>query len=513
MSSKNNAFKNLMLSSAGLYVESFFAMLMSVIIARSLGPESYGNYALIVWIVAFGIRITNGGVTTATIKFVSECNVKYKQYIAPTVRYLRKIQILKLVFVLVIFSFFFLFLRERYINEISLLVCMSLLLVIVLRAFNVFYVSLSKGFENFKAVAATSIVSSPIHLLLVIAAALISNTLEGFIISYVLSSIVYLLVSRTIVLSWCKYDQSDSELPKEIKSRINKHVKIVMLNTLLLFLITNESELLFLKYFADGDDLGYFKVAHRLAIAIALLVPGIFEGILLPLMSRSIAESQEMAHLRFTQCIKYVMLMALPAAVFCVFYSSEIINILYGSEYDSAIQPFAILVATCCICSVSSVPTSYLLSVDRQSLILKVMLIGTVLKLGLDYYLIKSYGLYGASIAFSMSFSFMFLANLFLAMKHLKVAFPMLYFGKVILATMISAAFVLLIKIIFIQNEVASIIISAIIFSVVYINLSLLLRCWRADEIQFFREFISKKNNSVLKKLDGYLGWVEGKTK
>ena len=143
-------------------------MIMSIIIARSLGPGSYGNYALIVWIVALGIRITNGGVTTATIKFVSECRIKYEENISPTISYLRKIQIIKLAIVMVGFSLFFLFFREKYINDISLLICMSLLLVIVLRAFNVFYVSLAKGFENFKAVAAVSIISSPIHLILVI---------------------------------------------------------------------------------------------------------------------------------------------------------------------------------------------------------------------------------------------------------------------------------------------------------------------------------------------------------
>jgi len=135
------------------------------------------------------------------------------------------------------------------------------------------------------------------------------------------------------------------------------------------------------------------------------------------------------------------------------------------------------------------------------------------LKLGLDYYLIKNYGLYGASLAFFISFSFMFLANLYLAMRHLKVRFPMLYFCKVILVTMISSVFVLLIKTLFIQNEIASIVISAITFTIIYITLSILFQCWRADEIHYVRASISKKNNAAFKMLDKYLHWAEEKAR
>jgi len=508
MTSKAKAFKNLMFSSVGIYIESFFAMVMSIIIARALGPESYGNYALIIWMCALGIRITNGGVTTALIKFVSECRVKYEENISSTVRYLRKIQLTKLALVLTSFLIFFLMFREKFYKDITLDIFLLLLLVIMLRAFYMFYVSLSKGFENFKATAAISAISSPLHLLLVIAAALITNTLLAFVIVYALSAIVYLVVSRKIALSWCKFESNDVQLPKQMKSRIKKHVSIVMINTLLLFLITKESELLFLKYFADGEDLGFFKVAHRLGFAIAMLLPGIFEGIMLPLMSGSIAKSKEMAVTRFTESLKYVMIMAIPSALFCVFFAQEIIFVLYGDEYSRAVTPFMILAATCCICSVASVPTSYLLSVDKQSLILKVMLVGTALKLGLDFYLVSRFGLMGAAFAFSISFTFMFLANLVIAMRHLEAKFPWQQLLKVILATGISIGAILIIPEKLFANEFVKLVISSIVFALIYLLMTLLLRCWRKEEISYVRNKLAETNVVVFKPLDALLSWA-----
>jgi O-antigen/teichoic acid export membrane protein len=321
----------------------------------------------------------------------------------------------------------------------------------------------------------------------------------------VLSAGVYYIVSRIIVLRWCEYEVNTIELPVVMKERVNKHVKIVMINTLLLFLITNESELLFLKYFASDEDLGYFKVAHRLALAIALLVPGIFEGIMLPLMSGSIAHSKDMAILKFTQSMRYVLWLAVPAGVFFAIFSKDIIFILYGAAYEPAVLPFTILALTCCFCSVASVPTSYLLSVDKQSLILKVMLYGTALKLSLDYYLVSKYGLYGAAIAFSIAFSFMFLANLIIAMRHLGVSFPWLHWGKIITATLIAVGSVYLVKYFPLENALVGLIVSAIVFAITYFISSLFLQCLQDQEVQSIRGLIASKNLKILKPIDWLL--------
>ena len=165
-----------------------------------------------------------------------------------------------------------------------------------------------------------------------------------------------------------------------------------------------------------------------------------------------------------------------------------------------------ILVTTCCVCSVASVPTSYLLSVDKQSLILKVMLVGTVLKLGLDYYLVSNYGLLGASVAFSIAFVFMFLANLIIAMKHLKVKFPWLQMIKLTFSVLVGIGAIYFI--LDVEYPLVRLSVCGIIFAVVYFTMTLLLRCWRKQEISIVREKLAATKLSILKPVDALLAWA-----
>jgi hypothetical protein len=64
--------RNTLFSSVGTYTEYFLGMLVSIIIARHLGPGDFGTYSLVVWLVACGVIATNAGSTTTMIKFIAE---------------------------------------------------------------------------------------------------------------------------------------------------------------------------------------------------------------------------------------------------------------------------------------------------------------------------------------------------------------------------------------------------------------------------------------------------------
>ncbi|QMU61458.1 MAG: oligosaccharide flippase family protein [Gammaproteobacteria bacterium] len=486
MSDKGKAVKNLIFSSSGMYVETFFAMIMSIIIARTLGPETYGVYALLIWISALGIKITNGGVTTAIVKFISECRVKSPEYISSTIDYLRKIQLIKLCLVFVLFFLVFYVAQGVYLKDISLTLFALLMLAIALRSTYMFYVSYSKGFENFKAIAVISSIGSFIYLLIIVLTAVFFSSLTAFVFVYVLSGLIYLIISKYFTLKWCKHHGQQKLISNKLSKRIKNHVSIVLLNTLLIFLITKESELLFLKYYAEPDDLGYFKVAYMIGFAIALLLPGLFDAILLPLMSGSIAKSKQVAASRFISSIKYILLLAVPASIYFSASAKDIILLLYGESYQPAVVPFQMIVFACCIYSIGSVATSYLLSVDKQTIILRITILGTIVKLVLDYYLIKNYSLVGASIAFSLSLFFMFIVTMIVAIKSLKVRLPIIHIIKVIMATIFSFFIMNLIPT---QSfEILNLFFTATLFLFSYIIFSLMLRCWGKEEINYIRQ-------------------------
>ena len=72
MSTRSDAVRNTLFSSIGVYTEYILGMLVSILIARHLGPADFGIYSLVVWLVSCGVTLTNAGSTTTMIKFVAE---------------------------------------------------------------------------------------------------------------------------------------------------------------------------------------------------------------------------------------------------------------------------------------------------------------------------------------------------------------------------------------------------------------------------------------------------------
>ena len=54
------------------YVTYAVGLLVSIVIARHLGPDDYGRYAYVVWMSGMLLAVANNGLTSTSIRFVSE---------------------------------------------------------------------------------------------------------------------------------------------------------------------------------------------------------------------------------------------------------------------------------------------------------------------------------------------------------------------------------------------------------------------------------------------------------
>ena len=72
MSERLTALRNLTISSTATYVENATGLLASVLIARSLGPIGYADYAFAIWLSGWLIRACNHALTTISIRFIAE---------------------------------------------------------------------------------------------------------------------------------------------------------------------------------------------------------------------------------------------------------------------------------------------------------------------------------------------------------------------------------------------------------------------------------------------------------
>jgi O-antigen/teichoic acid export membrane protein len=189
-------------------------------------------------------------------------------------------------------------------------------------------------------------------------------------------------------------------LPDDLAARVRRHMVYSTLIVTVGFMAASEIEVLFLTAYAEPHAAGQFKVGYQLASGAAMLVPGVFGALLLPMMANALSQGREVAGRRFAASTAYLALLALPLVAFGVVLAKPLIGLLYGSEYRDAAAVFAVCLTGAAITTSAQGGSSLLVSADRQRAVL-IMVIGFgALKLALDAWLIRIDGLQGAMIAF-----------------------------------------------------------------------------------------------------------------
>ena len=105
---KPSALVNTLYSIVSTYVEFFFGLAISVLVARQLGPEQYGVYGYLMWLSTLLVTVSSGGVSLGAIKFIAEARADSAQNGVASAglfglyRYLQLLQYKRIVFYTVV---------------------------------------------------------------------------------------------------------------------------------------------------------------------------------------------------------------------------------------------------------------------------------------------------------------------------------------------------------------------------------------------------------------------------
>jgi O-antigen/teichoic acid export membrane protein len=198
MTERARALRNTMFSSVGIYTEYFLGMLTSIFIARHLGPNDYGAYSAIIWLVAMGVAITNAGTASAVIKFVAELRGAGKdELIAPTISYLHHAQRWFLLVVLSLVGLLLVFSGQHVAPGFNHWMIFGFLAIgIALRSQYMFNVGIAKGFENFRATAIVASVATPINLGMVVVAWMMDADVRVLLLVFLISGAIFYAISQ-----------------------------------------------------------------------------------------------------------------------------------------------------------------------------------------------------------------------------------------------------------------------------------------------------------------------------
>jgi len=483
-----SAVKRTLFSSAGIYTEYVIGMLVSIVIARHLQPAGFGSYSVVIWMVALGVVLTNSGTSTAAIKFIAELRGgQAPELIAPMLTYLRRAQRWFLAAVLGVGTLGLWLAGDHVVPELHHGLLFGFLIVTVsVRSMYMFNIGIAKGFENFRATAIVAAISAPLTLLMVALAGWLRAPIEAYLGIFVVSSLVLYCVSRAQIVPSIPPSAPGTRLPPELMSRVRRHMRLTAMTVTLGFLVGSEVEVLFLKLFANEDAAGQFKVAFQLASGAALLVPGVFGAILLPLMANALKQGSEVAAQRFVASTRYLTLLAAPLMAFGVVFAPAIISALYGQAYAPAATAFAVCLVGGSLLTMTQGGSSLLVSADRQGSILVLVSCLIVLKIVLNVVLVRLYGLSGAVYAYAAIMALDVVALMVLAVRTSGVMPDWAALLRIGLAAAIGGllAWPLLGQL----NPFVSIVLGGLVVLLAYLPLSLLFNCWSRGDIEYMQQ-------------------------
>lgn len=513
MNARSQTMRNTLFSSVGIYTEYFLGMLVSIIVARHLGPAHFGTYSLVVWMVGIGVTATNSGSATAVTKFVAELRGAGREdLIAPMLQHLRRLQLYFLVAVAAIGACVLTFGGDRLAPNLNHLGLFALLVIAVsLRAPYMFNVNVAKGFENFRATATIAAVATPLNLAMVVVAWWVDAPVEGFLLIYAISSAVFYVISRLQVRRMMPAVASTEPLPADLLRRLHRHIRIVAVMVTVGFLMASEMEVAFLTFYGNTAAAGQFKVAYQLAGGASLLVPGVFAAVLLPMMASALSQGKEVAVRRFAASTAYLALLAIPLIAFGIVFASPTIRLLYGNAYLAAAPVFAICLLGGGLGSISQAATSLLVSADHQHSMLYVYILCGVLKFSLDAVLIGSYGLNGAMVAYMIVSLVWFVTNMGLGMRISGARMPYARVARIVLAGALAGLLVVPLR--EVSPPLLALAIGGPLLVAAYALLTVCLGCWSRADLDYLKGLHDKLARGRPRAIGQLLGWASDRAR
>lgn len=375
------------------------ALVVSILLARTLGPDRFGLYALVMSVVMVALVLARLGISNTVRRFVAEQHARGDRATAALVvgRGLRLGLISGiagaglLAFASAPLADFFRHGELRGYLLIGSAMVMPMVLLGVLR-------SVVSGYQQYRYLLMLNIITSPLWVVACTAAILSGAGVAGVLIA----SLVIDLAQVAVVAWWTATKVGVTwrgSLPDGISTRLIRYNVTLALLIVLNAVVWERSELLFLGRFSAPNQLAFYSVPFALTEKLVDLIPGALLGVLLP--SLTFAQSLDPARFRdaFSNALRYLAMMTLPICLFGIPLAPAVIRLLYGSGYSGAAVVLQILLVSILFGVLGQASRTALLGLESQAWLLKTGLVAAVLSIALDFALIPRYGAIGAAIA------------------------------------------------------------------------------------------------------------------
>ena len=392
MSQVQTIFKNMSWLFISQIVASICAFIWTVLMARYLGVTKYGIFGFATSLTSILMVTTDLGLNTHIVRHIATDYDSAPKYLGNTIP-------LKCIFGVgtMILTVIILILMKT--DELTFIVTLLFTIEMIFKTLTYLLNGSFQAFEEGKYQGIENTLLHVILLIFILITIFCDFDIIGIAISYILAN--------AIALGYAYYAiEKYVTKPKfELDLKFCKEITILSLPFAiigLLYIIYYSIDIVMLTHMVGNYASGIYNATYKL-ISVLTLFYSVYTAVIFPVMSKFFKNDETMLLISFEKSIKYLLLIIIPVAVATVIYSTDIIHLIYGHEYDAGSSVLSILIWTVCLLFISGACNTLLNASHKEIAVTKIYGIAAVFNIVLNFFMIPYLSYNGAAITTVLS--------------------------------------------------------------------------------------------------------------
>lgn len=448
-----------------------FAILLSVILARSLGATKMGQYSYMIWLMSSLALILTLGLPKALTRFIALFNPGEENI--STTRLISRVLIFELKVSSIATVIFFIILTVTNLND-KLFYYIILLSFPILVLNNILSAAF-QGVQKFKLNSQISLVILSSNLLFTMLVIVLKGGVKELLILNLFIAIMTLVVSWYFLRKNIKFNSP--KLDSNSYSQIFKYTTSTSLMVFIDLIVLERSEILFLTLFSSIEQVAFYSLAFGLVAKAMALLSGALSGVIMPKVAEYHGgENHQGITTIYYHSTRFLMFIILPLALGGIVISDLLINLLYGNTYLPMIPVLNILLISGGLIAVVAAASSVIYGIGKQIVILKIGIALVIINLTLDLFLIPRFHAIGAALATAIAQVVGVFLGTFYIVYIRKMKFPWYPSLKVLVSATFSASIIFLMKSYWLNSTLIQLIILGLFFILFYLSFLMVLK-------------------------------------
>jgi O-antigen/teichoic acid export membrane protein len=377
-------------------------LLLLVLAGRLLGSEAFGVFSLGLAASALLVFATDLGLDYLAVRQLAVDRARGSHLLSAVLAWKLAVSLTALFIYVVVTAFI---IENETVRHVAYILGPAG----IFRSFNSTFRAVIQGFEQFALAMRVVLLERILLLSLGCIVLLVSADPVSFAVAFVLSravtSLIYLIVIQRKI---CSFGLA-------VDFGFIKTFQLTALPlgvSTVIFGLYMQVDILVLGLFVTAENVGLFSSATKIFEG-ALVIPLVFNSVFYPRLSYAYEHERELFRNLAYRAVKYVLILAVLLALVGVYLSPEIIVLLFGQDYLEASRVLAMLMTAAAIQFMVAVLNTFLRSIGAMKSVMRVMLLGLMVKVAGDFLLVPAYGIEGAALAAFLSVIAMLLAALY----------------------------------------------------------------------------------------------------